>query len=218
MAKRPGLGRIYERDERDDAHPFALALAPVPLTHKTWMPGAIMDQGQTSECVAFSWKGWLTASPIRQARLLDQHQLYQDAQAQDGHPLPHDGSTVRAGAKVLAAQGYVAEYLWAQSVDDVRAWLLAHGPVVLGTRWYESMFSLASNGYAPIMPGARVAGGHAYLCIGYSAARDAFRCVNSWGADWGERGRFWLRYADLARLLDEDGEGCTATELHRVAA
>lgn len=35
-------------------------------------------------------------------------------------------------------------------------------------------------------------GGHAITIVGYDDSRQAFRMVNSWGADWGDRGFLWL--------------------------
>ena len=38
------------------------------------------------------------------------------------------------------------------------------------------------------------------------------RAVNSWGEGWGQRGRFWLTFGDLDKLIKADGEACVAIE------
>jgi len=124
----------------------------------------------------------------------------------------YDGTSVRAGAKVLASQGRISEYLWAQSLAELQAWVLTKGPVVMGTEWYQGMSLLGVNGYAT--PAGALLGGHAYLCIGYSTARRAYRFLNSWGRVWGSpNGRFWMKEEDVADLLSRNGEACAAIEI-----
>ena len=66
-----------------------------------------------------------------------------------------------------------------------------------------------SNGFLNCT--GQVVGGHAYLLMGFSNRRQAFRITNSWGRDWGDWGRAWLRYEDAAALLRQ-GEACAAIE------
>lgn len=40
-------------------------------------------------------------------------------------------------------------------------------------------------------------GGHAMVITGYDDARGAYRVLNSWGTDWGDRGYVWWDYAAL---------------------
>lgn len=42
-------------------------------------------------------------------------------------------------------------------------------------------------------------GGHAMCIIGYDDYKEggAFRIMNSWGEDWGDKGFFWIRYSDF---------------------
>ncbi len=64
-----------------------------------------------------------------------------------------------------------------------------------------------------VVPTGGIAGGHAYLISGYNRLTKKYRCVNSWGEFWGQRGRFWIREEDMHRLLFElDGEACAAVE------
>jgi hypothetical protein len=209
------LGRLHIPDERDADYPFSsvLASSPVP-TNKTkyYRATPVLDQGYKPHCVAFAWKQLLQSSPYCQGRQLKEDFIYELCQERDRWPgEDYDGTSVRAGAKVLKSLGFIDTYLWAQTAEDVKAWVLATSPVVLGTIWYSEMFKPDEKGFVKAAGG--IAGGHAYLCIGYSHKRKAFRCINSWGAGWGDKGRFWITEPDLNKLLSESGEACTAREI-----
>jgi hypothetical protein len=207
------LGRLELEDDRDDAFPFSLAgnLQAKKGSHRVfWRPGPVLNQGQFPHCVAFAWKQYLQCAPLRQGLKLQPDYIYELCQQNDRWPGEnYAGTSVRAGAKVLNRLGFVDKYLWSRSAAEVRDWLFNHGPVVLGTRWYRDMFTPDSKGMVSIGGGA--VGGHAYLCIGYSRKRNAFRCINSWGNKWGNQGRFWISFEDLDKLVRK-GEACAATE------
>ena len=50
-----------------------------------------------------------------------------------------------------------------------------------------------------------VNGGHAMCLIGYDDTKDggAFEIMNSWGADWGDNGFFWIKYKDFPLYVVE---------------
>lgn len=64
-------------------------------------------------------------------------------------------------------------------------------------------------------------GGHAWLIIGANRNRGnpdrtkgAIRMINSWGDSWGsQRGRAWITFRDLDKLIQDDGEACVASEV-----
>jgi len=79
-------------------------------------------------------------------------------------------------------------------------------PIAAGFTVYDAFESdtVATNGMLS-MPGPteQMLGGHAVLIVGYDDARGVFIVRNSWGADWGDRGYFYVPYgyftdADLA--------------------
>lgn len=82
---------------------------------------------------------------------------------------------------------------------------LANGiPFVLGFTVYSSFESqaVASTGIVP-MPNLQtesILGGHAVLCVGYDDSTKLFKCRNSWGASWGDKGYFYMPYDYLTNV------------------
>lgn len=211
-----GLGRRVAPDPRDRR--FAMramldATPPPPRASRYYRAGPVLDQGATSACVGFAWAQWLASAPLMTRAGPAPLDIYAEARRVDEWPgEDYDGTSVRAGVKALQARGHVAEYRWAAGTDDVLDWLLGgHGSVVMGSAWYAGMFTPDQEGF--IRPGGAVVGGHAYVLIGANRAAEKVRLLNSWGPAWGRRGRAWLRLADVARLLAEDGEACCGVEV-----
>jgi len=207
-----GMGRLPAVDPRDRAFPMALfTTAAVELPrYRYWRAGAVLDQGQMPWCVAYAWSQWLRSAPIMSRPSQTEAEIYRAAQLVDEWPgQDYDGTSVRAGAKVLQAAGHIRSYLWAMDELTIRRQVLAFTPVVVGFSWHVNMFE-PEDGFLSL--GGGIAGGHAFLLIGYSTARRAYRVLNSWGREWGEEGRAWLRDEDVATLLADDGEACAAVE------
>ena len=140
--------------------------------------------------------------------------IYRQAQLVDEWPgEDYEGTSVRAGAKVLRALGMVSEYRWAWDMETLARYVLTTGTVVMGTNWYEGMDVPNAEGF--VSPRGSIRGGHAWLVLGYNRARGVYRGVNSWGKHWGQAGRFWISEEDLGRLLAESGEACSAIEVRK---
>jgi papain like protease len=227
------LGRLFKKDVRD--RKFALSLnvdrlqldpAKLP-SQKTWNGGAILNQGDTSQCVGYSWTQFMQSAP-RMTRLdklnafanskagprdgsTFMEVLYNNAQRTDEWPGEgYDGTSVRAGAGILKSWGLISEYLWADTIDLLKNYVLLRGPVIMGTNWYTDMFTPDAYGF--VTPTGRLAGGHAWTVIGYNSKKKAFRAIQSWGKEWGQNGRFSIKDTDLGLLLGQDGEACSAIE------
>ena len=73
---------------------------------------------------------------------------------------------------------------------------IANGfPIVFGFEVYESFESeaVAKTGLVPMPTQAdKVLGGHCVVIVGYDEAREVYICRNSWGNDWGDKGRFYM--------------------------
>lgn len=216
-----GLGRLPSPDSRDRGYLLQAPRRGEELPpHKYWYSPGVLDQGNTSQCVAYSTTKWLVSGPVTNTKMpwpIDA--FYRDCQRVDEWPgEDYDGTSVRAAFRLLKERGYVSEYRWAFDHPMLLRHVLSVGPAVLGTDWHLDMFRPDRHGY--IEPTGDIAGGHAYAVVG--ADRDkvhpdtgwvgAYRIVNSWGPNWGEGGRAWLAFDHADALIKNWGEACTAIE------
>ena len=199
------LGRVHIPDSRDKNYPISKALPPKGSApereYRYWWDSAWWgDQGYLPHCVAFSWVHWLEDGPIthfyknrdfdpsylnesrheKHQPLFNPASIYNEAQKIDewvGED--YDGTSVRAGAKILRQLGVVSEFRWASTLDEVVQTVLHLGPMVVGTWWYSDMFYPDKNGL--IKATGHKAGGHAYVITGVNVKKQRFRIKNSWG-------------------------------------
>jgi C1A family cysteine protease len=207
------MGRGFAFDKRD--YNFQLTqekMGAVDKTFQYWHVGAVTDQGSESSCVGHAWANWLKASPVnvdpmRPSGLYELAKFVDEWQGED-----YDGTSVRAGAKILKMTGHIQSYSWAMDVDTVVQVLLQKGPVVVGTKWLSNMFNVDKRGFVDVS-GADI-GGHAYLLYGVNVEKGFVSIRNSWG-DWGKKGNAKMWIDDFACLLDDYGECCDAVALRR---
>lgn len=211
------LARLQQFDERSRKFPVRKAVGAKPLRSYTWSCDKWLDQGPDGACVGFSWTHELIARPavvVGVAAAFAKEKVYWEAQKIDPWPggsYPgaspvYEGTSVLAGAKVLQKLGFITEYRWAFSVQELALAVGYCGPVVLGIPWYEGMFNLYGCGHLHI--GGSMAGGHAILCNGVNVKDKTFRLHNSWGKGWGNSGEALVSWDEMDRLLHEGGEAC----------
>lgn len=205
------LGRVEATDGRD--RPMAAMLAEAPLHSRYYRTGPVLDQGQTNSCVGFTCRQWMQTAPVMfKAAAPTGLDVYQYALTVDEYNGEQDtGTSIRAGVKSLQHFGRVASYVFASTAEEVRQWIVGDkGSVIVGTQITENMAKPSAGGY--MVPTGRILGGHAYLLMGYSVSRGAFRVCNSWGRGWGSKGRAWIRYTDFSDLLMARGDAVGVVE------
>ncbi len=192
---------------------------PVPVpTAVVWTDAAQLDQGSTPHCIGFGWAqrfNTLEAADPDAATFAgyvnaDGDAIYYECKVIDGEPGQENGSQVRSGAKAMQARGKLANYAFAASVDEIKAWLLAKGPVVVGTDWLTGMDSPDAAGLVTV--GGSVRGGHCYVADAYDPNTDLIRFQNSWGT-WGLNGYFYAKASDWAKIgPGRGGDACVTIE------
>jgi C1A family cysteine protease len=220
----PVFGRLASKDPRDFTMQRRSAVSPVALpTYRHWTVGAVLDQGKSPQCVAYSGKQYLVSSPIRNVLPMPESSLYRLVQQNDEWPGEgYDGTSVHALFKVFKNLGFVERYEWARDNATVSEFIRAKGPVVVGTEWFDKMLAPDAHGF--VHAAGSSVGGHAYLLCGTNSVKrcpdgsiGAHRIVNSWSKSWGQNGFAWISYSDMQKLLDLDGEAAAAVEIYRPA-
>lgn len=223
------LDRLPQFDPRSKSYP---AVRGTPLAQKafrsyTWNVPFVLDQGSEGRCVEYSICHELLGRPSLVPKseidkILAGREIYWPAQMEDywdGGSYPganprYEGTSVLAGIKVAARMGFYPSYRWAFGVEELALAVGYKGPACLGVNWYEGFYDTDDQGWIHI-GNTDIAGGHAIACIGVQVIgkpanyeRSSFLLQNSWGKDWGQQGRCRISWADMRRLLAEDGECC----------
>lgn len=86
-------------------------------------------------------------------------------------------------------------------------------PVIIGMSFVKSMWPYNSENLNGVKSDGlwnpsdieQPSGGHALCVIGYDDDKygGAFRIVNSWGVEYGDKGYFWVKYADFKKYAKE---------------
>lgn len=210
------LGRRVNHDPRSRAYPVRVAPLEARAAGATiaWSRRfGVLDQGQLGSCTGNAALGALGTDPYFATvsgvawTETDAVSIYSDATKIDTapgtYPPTDTGSDGVSVAKVLKGRGWISGYEHAFTIDQLFA-ALARGPVIVGTNWYQGMFTPDAQGLLSIS--GQVAGGHEYVIDGWNADHGLFRMTNSWGTSWGLAGSAWLEQSTLTRLLAEQGD------------
>lgn len=213
---KPGMGTRPQEFRAKDVLPRRTP----GITHRNWWTGGWWgDQGYTAECTIYSWlhaihDGPVTHPYLKQKPLADPTTLYREGQTLDGTPHrdTYSGLTSDAAAKVMKRRGYIGEYRWALTLEEMITALLLAGPVTFGIWWREGMNHPDEKGMVRY-EGEHWGAGHQFVIDGVNVDRRWFRCKNSWGRKWGKTGFFLMDFDDVWQALDEGGEACIYREL-----
>lgn len=208
---------------------YPLGLYPSPVDHRDYLLtsridystdlppnyfnrrfGPILDQGTKPFCVAYATSALKTWQEFREKKTFidfDEPDFYYKCKTIDGLPEGTAGTTLRAAMSIAKNLGmkevrtnsrHKINTYWAVpvNVEDMKRALVQFGPLVGGIMWQDSWRNTEKYGILPKPD--RPVGGHAILIYGYSTF--GLHCRNSWGLDWGYRGRFVLPWGYLRTL------------------
>lgn len=206
MAAKHGLGRLpFKVDHRDDSYtPMRLAAMvelglAKPIAWKNTNP--ILDQGKSSECVAFGLMGLLNTDDSRHN---DPRNTNAKAHA-FFKTIPGagpNGAYIRNGLAAAKVRGLVAAYALLHDSREIDEWLANHGPVLVGSLWTPAMQEPVSGLVRVDTTACK--DGHCYFWYGQNTY---YRLgTNSWSREWGENGLFHMRRCDDDRLQRAGGE------------
>lgn len=213
----PRLGRIPQLDERNKAFQVFSVISleqQVPKTY-SWDVKAHLDQGQEGACVGFAFSHELLSPPNFRAGQTNETAKGYYCEIQKVDPWPggecdgnrdplYSGTSVLSGVKYFVGLGYYSAYRWALSEEEMFIAVGNKGPAVIGVNWYSGMEDPDSSGFIHV--DGQIMGGHCTLVYGVDVESGFYRIWNSWGESWGQDGTCKISRADMARLLQEDGE------------
>lgn len=217
MARERVFGRGVAPDARDRKYLISIPRRKSTRTYRYWYDLLWRgNQGYTPQCVAYSWLHYLADGPVthkgQKHPLITPATLYKEAKKVDEWPGEnYDGTSVRAGAKVLQSRGLIGEYHWAQNLDALIYAVLELGPVVVGSNWYAGMSQPDAQGLMHLT--GELQGGHAWDINGVNVTKGEFRMKQSWEDLWGIKAHARISFADMAQLINENAEACLATEV-----
>jgi len=206
---RARLGRHIEHDERSRNYPVAQASEIHSVRHHHH--GSVLDQGAIGSCTGNALIQCLMTSPEWSRALpyteSDAVAVYGLATRLDGipgeYPAQDTGSSGLAACKAAKKMGLIRSYSHAFGISQTLGALVL-GPVMVGVNWYEGFDDPDTRGHVSISGNVR--GGHEFTLVGIDNAREEIIALNSWGKGWGHNGFFRFSFADLDRLLSEQGD------------
>lgn len=91
------------------------------------------------------------------------------------------------------AKRYRLKYSRISTLDEVRDSLSCGNYVYGGIKIYESFYLASEDGMVPT-PKGNLKGYHAIVVHGYDDKSRLLHSTNSWGKDWGDKGKFYIPY------------------------
>ena len=205
------LGRKINHDLRSINFAFNPAgLSIKDTTHKRLVP--IFNQGLLSSCTGNAGIGNINTSPFslnEKVYTADENGavgLYSAAEKIDGgtgYPPEDVGSSGLSIAKALLNAKLISNYYHCFTLQDALS-ALTQFPFIFGTNWYADMFNPDPDGRVHIT--GAIAGGHEIEAYKIDTENGRIWFHNSWGANWGVQGDFYLTYEDFATLLSQYGD------------
>lgn len=203
------LGRLVNHDERSRSFPAPRAATRRPVLHRRYSP--VLDQGNLGSCTGNAMVHAINMTPLHIPGTpwliqRDAVSLYSRATQIDpfrgAYPPEDTGSDGLSVCKAARERGLITSYRWAFGFEHTLD-ALQLGPVLIGTWWYESMFSPDGLGY--VRPTGAKVGGHEYVLMGDNN-KGRLTFLNSWGKGWGRAGRFHMDYETFRKLLADQGD------------
>lgn len=223
----PLLGRNIRVDSRSLAYPFTGE--GLKLVSGNWKRHVgPFDQGQVGSCTGNAAVGKMATSPYFETTAPgDRYSLtedgavacYSDATKLDTYPgsYPPDdtGSDGTAVAQALKVSGMIAGYTHATTGAAARL-ALGQGPVIVGMKWYNSMFTPESDGRMNVDPSSGLAGGHEICFDMIDVDAGQVWYTQSWGPGFGVTrdgvpGRAYFTFDDFDRMVEDQGDATVFT-------
>jgi hypothetical protein len=223
----PLLGRNIRVDSRSLAFPFTGdGLTPVSGDWRRHV--GPFDQGEVGSCTGNAAIGKMATSPyFETVTPFDKYSLdeggavncYSTATRLDtysGEYLPTDtGSDGTAVAQAVKNAGMISGYTHAATGKAARL-ALGQGPIIVGVKWFNSMFGAGEGGRMNVDRSSGLAGGHEIVFDMIDVEAGQVWFTQSWGSHFGVTrdgvpGRAFFTFADFDGLIADQGDATVFT-------
>lgn len=226
MGKDLGRMQLHDPRSREYEYPVRLPAPGKTVRHRLVAPN--VDQFYLSACVGFSGTNFLNTNiawrsrkvfnkkikAIQHNSMLDNNdgiKNYSEATKRDpfeGEYPPYDeGSSALGLMRYWKEAGVITGYEWAFTFDQFLA-ALQRQPVLIGSWWYTGLSYPDKKGIGRAS-GAKQ-GGHEYLANAIiwhkTPSRRLIGCENSWGEEFGAKGKFYVPWDDMEHLIKDEGD------------
>lgn len=225
----PLLGRHVLFDSRSKAYAVQPTATPVVSKRHAQFIGTL-DQVQTGACTGNASCSCAYHEPFFAAGMPNWRYTpdetgarawYHENTVEDDYPGTWNtdgtgedtGSDGLTSSKVAKESGVCSGYQAALDLDSSLQQLMKV-PGITGIPWYNSMFDVPSNGLITVDTKSGLAGGHE-LVVDEIVAADApgngtgallVGGDNSWGASWGDQGRWYMTGVNWWKLRQQQGD------------
>jgi hypothetical protein len=115
--------------------------------------------------------------------------------------LPPDKEEHKQNAKLYR----ISNFYVTKDINTIKSAISKKLPVILGLQIPKSFYETKSMLWytLPYESKENAEGGHAVVAIGYddNLFEGSIRIVNSWGDQWADSGKIWIKYKDLNKFL-----------------